>query len=331
MAARQARQDNQDLEEDETEKVFVHESDVGEADEGHKEDQEDERIAAGDDEEGGGGQDDATRKANRAKARKARKEHRRERETLKDERIAQLEQALESVRADVGATKQNITTQNVAMVDQRLNECNQAIALSEQAMAKAVKAGDDEGFMAAMRTRDAARDAQGQLNAYKQASAHESQRQPQTQAVDGRVMDHAKEFAKDNPWFDMNPNTTDRDSRLVFELDKAVKRAGYDEKTALYWEELQERVDSKLPHRLEEVEDTHANTQVRQRDNTSQRRGPALGGGRSSRTGGKGEDVLVPKSVKQAAIDAGYWNDPKERADFLRRYKESVERHKGAR
>lgn len=295
---------------------------------------DDERLADGGDVDTGTDEEIEAKKAARRQARRDRKQHRRNRESEKDAVIANLSREVETLKGHIGGVSTQVTNQNMALVDQRIAEATQARQLADEAMQAAINAKDGKAFGDAQRTRDVALTALHQLNDYKTRATHaiEQSRQAQPQAVDQRMLTYAQQFKQDNPWFVMDTNTTDEDSKSVFRLDASVKNAGYKADTPEYWEELQRRVDNKFPNRLAAAEDD-VNERQNQRDGqhqqertNSQRRGPAMGGGRSERQLGD-RDVAIPRAVREAAEAAGYWKDPAQRADFIRRWKDSTKKY----
>ncbi len=298
------------------------EADDGDDDEAHADDA---RLAHGSEEDG----DREKFREARRQQRRDRKKHRKIQNEQRETELANLRTELAAIRAQQHQTAQGVHGQTVAQVEQRLADVNAAIRLSEEAMAKAMKEQNAEAFTAALNTRDNARQASQQLGAYKQALA-QPQNQPQQQQtaqIDPRMQRHFGDFCADNPWFKADPKNADADSAAVFRLDASVKAAGYDPNTPEYWEELQDRVDRKFPKKIgagiEEEEDT--------RRPANGRRGPAMGGKRSEgRAVGKNE-VYVPAALKSAMLANGSWNDPKRRADVLRRHKEAVDRQKSTR
>lgn len=154
-----------------------------------------------------------------------------------------------------------------------------------------------------------ARNRMDQINNIKQAM---TQARPQTPPLDPRLQANATSWMERNKWFDINGK--DEDSRLTMALDQMVRDAGYAPETPQYWEELDSRIKKHLPHR--------ANSGYNAPRNMEQRGGrpPVAGSGRE--TGGSKGYVLSAERI-QAMKEAGIWDDPKARADMIRRYQET--------
>lgn len=308
------------------------------ADEDDDDSQEDERHAAG---SGESAEESEARKKARAVQRRARKDHRRQREEEKDRTIAALTDRLAAVEGKVGTVEQASSTQTIALIDQRISDATQARDLATAAMEAAVTKQDGKAMGEAMKARDLAIDALRQLGDYKSRyEAHvKAQGQPGSgaqKAPDPALVNHANRFKADNQWVEFDPTKADDDSKKVHRLDAAVLRAGYDPTTPEYWEELQDRVDRAFPAKLAEAaEEDDEDAGASRRSNgqakaaNGSRRGPAMGGGRSNAQLGK-NDIVIPKAVREAAEAAGYWKDPKDRADFINRWKASTKKYGAA-
>lgn len=280
---------------------------------------EDERHAVG-----SGDEDTEARKAARRDARKARKNHRRERDAAKDAELEELRTRLASVEGRVTSVTNASSTQTIAIVDQRISEASQAREFADAALEVAITKNDGKAFREAQKARDLAVEALRQLSDYKRAYTEHAKQQlgASAQGPSPQLVNHAKQFKADNPWVEFNPEAADDDSKKVHRLDASVKAAGYDPNTPEYWEELQARVDRAFPADAAEEEEEESQPARRATAPANGRRGPAMGGGRSSGNLGK-NDIVIPKAVREAAEAAGYWKDPKDRADFIKRWKAS--------
>lgn len=309
-----------------------------ESDDDSDEGDEDERHAVG---SGESAEDAESRKAARRDARKARKNHRREREERTAAENADLRERLAVLEGRVTRVDQTSATQTIAIVDQRISEASQARELADAALEVAITKQDGKSAREAIKARDLAVEALRQLDMYKRAYTENAKNQPQgPQGPNPVLVGYARQFKADNPWINLDPASSDDDSKAVHRLDASVKAAGYDPATPEYWEELQDRVDRKFPNKLAAAgDDDDGDTgdaggtrraAQQSRSESAGRRGPSMSGGRSAANIGK-NDVVVPKEVREAAMSAGYWNDPKDRADFLKRWKASKDKYSAAR
>ena len=148
------------------------------------------------------------------------------------------------------------------------------------------------------------------LNRVKQQN---SQAQNQPSAIDPVLQRHGQSWMEKNSWY--APDSGDEDSAIVLAIDTVLVKEGWNPRTPEYWEELQRRVDKKLPHRAKKSYN---------RDKESRPRSVVTGSGRES-SGSNGGNVgyTLSKERVSAMKDAGIWDDPKARADMIRRYRET--------
>lgn len=180
---------------------------------------------------------------------------------------------------------------------------------------QAVEQANGELAAEAMEKMMLARSRVEQINNIKTAMT--KQQQPQAPALDPRLQANATTWMDKNRWFDINGK--DEDSRLTLALDQMVRDAGYLPETPQYWEELDARIKKHLPHRTNSGYNAPRN--VEQRGG----RAPVAGSGREISSSNKGGYTLSAERV-QAMKDAGIWDDPKQRADMIRRYQEQDKR-----
>jgi hypothetical protein len=132
------------------------------------------------------------------------------------------------------------------------------------------------------------------------------QRQPPP--LDPRLVNQATAWMERNKWYD--PTGQDEDSEVVLMLDKRLAREGFDPTTEAYWQELQRRVEKKLPHRRKS-----GNVGARPRSVVS-------GSGRESSGGNSAGGFVLSAERVQAIKDSGAWDDPKRRSDMIKRFRD---------
>jgi hypothetical protein len=148
------------------------------------------------------------------------------------------------------------------------------------------------------------------LNRIKQQT---QQAQNQPSPIDPILQNHGRKWMEKNDWYD--PNSGDEDSAIALAIDRTLAGEGWNPRTPEYWTELQRRVEKRLPHRgklgYNKLTD-------------SKPRSVVTGSGReSSGSGGGSVGYTLSKEHVQAMKDAGVWDDPKKRADMIRRYREA--------
>lgn len=273
---------------------------------------EDKRLsgadADGDSDDGQDGGSDEVRAARREERRRARERRRKGKEMTLAEldalrrRNEELEQRLRSLE---GRTIQ----QDLRAVDERLSTAQYRAQQAERVLAEAVQNGDGAKTAQALRVRDEALAEARELSAVK---TRFQQAPPEVERVDPRLKTHAQEWMEDNPWYD--PDAKDEDSAIVNTIDNRLAAEGWDPTTAEYWDELQRRVEKRLPH---------LNQNGARKPAPSSRRGPPIGGGREHASASTRKEVYVSPEAKQAMIEAGVWDDPAKRKRVLARMAEA--------
>lgn len=139
-----------------------------------------------------------------------------------------------------------------------------------------------------------------------------SQQQQRPQPLDPRLQKNAEDWMAKNQWYD--PSGQDMDSDLVLKLDDRLVQEGWNPTTSEYWEELDARVKKYLPHRT-------SLGYNKPQGGSQQQRVPVSGSGNNTSGSSKGTYRLSAERVS-AMKEAGMWDDPKARADMIRRYQE---------
>jgi len=147
------------------------------------------------------------------------------------------------------------------------------------------------------------------------------QAQPSPYANDATVKRFAAQFMESNPEYDPSAPRPNSETILIAALDLRVLQEGYDPRTPKYWQVLQKRVDQAMRGRDTGDDDGEGADYGADDAPPPQRsvpRGPSLGNARQPAL--KPGQVYVTPERKRALQDAGYWDDPKLRAQALREY-----------
>jgi hypothetical protein len=120
----------------------------------------------------------------------------------------------------------------------------------------------------------------------------------------------ANDWMERNSWY--SPDSGDEDTAIAKVIDNRLVAEGWDPATKDYWDELDNRLQKRLPHRY-----------TRSQDESPSRRSPrsfVTGSSReSANRGGGNEFVLEPEQVR-AMKEAGFWDDPQKRSRMIKRY-----------
>lgn len=265
-------------------KEEVHEEeDQEEEDQDQEEDQEDDESGSGGDDESEGGESDdgsqsgdadggesaeagkddedqedekpgnlSPEEERRQRKRQEKKERReRARAAREGDRrlIESLTNQLREQNNRLAGLEKNNHQSTVASLDDAISREERNFQLATQKMADAVKKGDDKAFAAAVTARDESRDRwlglknnKTRLQALEQRAGRPSMPKP-------AVLEHAKRFADEHKWYDVQGNNDD--SKIVLAIDESLVKAGFDPETPQYWQELRTRAKKYLPHRFQ--------------------------------------------------------------------------------
>ena len=250
---------------------------------------------------------EAIRSARRDK-RKAKKVYQRQQQQEKDVRFQQLQRQNQDLLARLSAVEVRTHGSELARIDKAIEDQNVRIQYAKMKIAEAAQVSDGEGMANAQEMWFEARRAAESLQNLKNQAATPKQ---QAIAPDRDVQRQAATWMERNSWYD--PSGGDEDSDIALTIDKRMAKEGWDPKNSDYWDELDNRLQKRLPHRYNEESD--------ERSFVKRPKSVVTGSGRESAasSGGRGTFTLTPDQVR-AMKDAGMWEDPQARARMIRRY-----------
>tara|TARA_R110000822_G_scaffold136770_2_gene274252 strand:+ start:1164 stop:2072 length:909 start_codon:yes stop_codon:yes gene_type:complete len=265
-------------------------------------DGEDERLSDSRNEE-----EDEKREARRNERKRRRETQRFARDKSKEEMQWLIDQN-KTLQQRLEAVEHHAISAQKGSLEQNYNYALNSIRAAETALAKAIEIGDGARVPELLRQRDQAMAQATEISRIKTQFS----RQPAPQKSE--VAERANRWASDNSWFNANGN--DPDSLAAKSIDAGLVAEGYDPSTKKYWNELDRRIEARLPHRFADDDDSgYTGSQQ------TGRRGPPVGGTREMSAPGS-KKVFVSAERIQAMRDAGYWDDPVLRQRMLKRYQE---------
>jgi hypothetical protein len=277
-------------------------------------DEADERLADAD-------ASDAERNTKREQNREERRARRARQRAMmeRDKRVlSELAQQNQILAQRLAQLEGRSVHQDRVTIEQRMREAESEQRTAEALLAEAVRSGDGEEHVRALRIRDAAVARANQLAVLRQRAdqAAEQAQQPhqarqQAPQIDPAVVNHGQAWMGQNSWYD--PQARDEDSAIVKIIDDRLASEGYDPKDPGYWKELSKRVERRLPHRAAKAEDPAD-------DRPAGRRGPPVGGSREHAPASTRREVYVSPERKAALVEMGVWDDPKARARYLKSF-----------
>lgn len=282
--------------------------DVGDTDDHDEDDAPVKQEAETQDEEGHADESEEDAEARRIRNRQRRQENKERRkdyvESLKRE-LAARDELLAQQEARLAAVERRTHGADVAAVDAELKKSVDAYNYFKSQMADATNRADGAMAVEAQERMMQAADRAKQLAAIKQASS----RPAQTQApLDPRLKMQAEKWLDRNEWYD--PAIKDTDSRIAKSVDEALHQEGWNPNTEQYWEELDSRLKKYLPHRYNQGYNKPS----------TKPRVPVAGSSRDNGGGTTGYRLSAERV--NALKESGIWDDPKQRAEAVKRYQE---------
>lgn len=280
-----------------------------------EDDDEDEKSLKASDEDDGDDEDEREAIRERRRQEKKERKERREKAIGRDKiELNFLRQRNDELERRMMAVETHTKQSSLSDIDRQINEAVYEAETAERIIAKAVEAGNGEDVTKALRYRDQAVAKAQQLTQYKQQQEQQNQRPAPT--IDKAVEHFASEFMESNKWYD--PQGRDEDSAIVLAIDAKLAQEGYDPRTEEYWDELEARVERRLPEKF-------AKQEKAPRKPTG---GPAVGSGREHAPSSTRKEIYISPERKAAMIEAGVWDDPVLRQRYIKRYAEYDRQHR---
>jgi len=274
--------------------------------------EDDDRLSSGDEEPEAESGNDAEREAIRGRRRLEKVE----RKDRRDKAIGRDKLELDFLRKRNDELERRVSVQEVrshqvdlSNFDSHIAQARNEVEMAERVIAKAVDAGNGADVAQAMKYRDQSIQRTQQLEFAKQNAARQAPAQKPADGMSDLTLHYAKEFLKDNSWYD--PQGRDEDSAIVLAIDQTLVRDGFAPDSEDYWDELRTRTARRLPEKFKPV-----------KSDRTPRGGPAVGSGREHAPASTRSEIYISPDRKQALVDAGVWDDPILRMKYAKRYAE---------
>ena len=119
-----------------------------------------------------------------------------------------------------------------------------------------------------------------------------------------------------NKWYD--PQARDTDSRIAKVIDQDLAAEGWDPADPEYWEELDNRLSARLPHRY-----------AAKTGKEPKRPGPTASARTANPSGKSANTITLSRDRVQAIKDAGAWDDPVRRNKMIKAYANFDKQNRG--
>lgn len=264
-----------------------------------------------------GGEADGDTEEDREALRAARREERRlkkdltkQREASAKHKISALERRNETLERRLAQVENAAVGFQFAQIDRLLEDESTRVEYAKMKATQAAQAGNVAEQMEYMEQFYNAKTKLAQVQMLKQKQLEEA-KQPRNNVPNVAtevVQQNATQWLNSNRWYD--PSGKDTDSRIAKVIDNALASEGWDPSDPEYWDELDNRLKERLPHRY--TGKTGGGDRNRR------------GGTSSGRTDVSGSAVkntfTLSRDRVQALKDAGMWDDPSKRAKAIRSY-----------
>jgi hypothetical protein len=274
----------------------------------HLADHADEPEASQDD---GGDEDhpddtDAVRKA-RSNRRRAKKEYIKRTNEEKDQRLGLLQRQNQELMERLSVVERKTHGADLARYEKAMEDEEYRLRYAQKKMQEATDNSDGEAFTKAQELWYDSRRKLEAMHSYKEQAAKSSSQD--SAPANPKLVRLANGWMERNSWY--NPDAGDEDTQIAKVIDNRLVAEGWDPATQDYWDELDNRLQKRLPHRY-----------TRNTDEPSRRspRSVVTGSSRESSGSASGNTfVLAPEQVR-AMKDAGFWDDAQKRNKMIKRY-----------
>jgi len=300
-----------------------------------EEDKEDGKVEAseedhaddeGQDEESGDEEQDDETEAEREAIREARREERKlkkelskQREASAKHKISALEKRNEDLARRLAAVENTAASYQFAQLDKSIEDEATRVEYAKMKMLQAAQSGDMEGQVEFLEQLTDAKQRLNQAQHYKKQQLEQAKAPKQNvpNEMAAEVQQNATRWLKKNAWFD--PQARDTDSRIAKVVDQELATDGWDPSDPEYWEELDNRLQSRLPHRYTGKGGSNRRSSA----------GPTASSRVANTSSVKPGTIRLSPERVSAIKDAGAWDDINKRNKMIRAYANYDRQNKG--
>ena len=246
----------------------------------------------------------------RREERKLKKDLKRQREISAKNKITALEKRNEELARRLAAVENTTSSYQFAQIDKAVEDEATRVEYAKMKMLQAAQNNDAAAQMEYLEQLTDAKQRLQQVQAYKkqQLEQAKSPKQNVPNELSAEVQRNAEKWLKRNSWFDTQARDTD--SRIAKVVDQELAADGWDPSDSEYWEELDNRLQSRLPHRY-----TGKGSSKNKRS-----AGPTASSRVANETSTKPGTITLSRERVQAIKDAGAWDDVEKRNKMIRAY-----------
>jgi len=254
----------------------------------------------------------------RREERKLKKELQKQREASAKHKISALEKRNEELARRLAAVESTASSFQMAQLDKAVEDEATRVEYAKMRMIEAAQNNDVAAQMEYLEQLTDAKERLKQMQHYKkqQLETASSPKQNVPNPVATEVQQNATQWLKKNSWYD--PQARDTDSRIAKVVDQELAAEGWDAADPEYWDELDNRLQARLPHRY-----------TAKGNSANRRAGPTSSTRATNSAVAKPGTVMLSRDRVQAIKDAGAWDDVAKRNKMIRAYQAYDRQNKG--
>ena len=255
----------------------------------------------------------------RREERKLKKELQKQREVSAKHKISALERRNEELAKRLAAVENTAASYQFAQLDKSIEDESTRVEYAKMKMLQAAQSNDAVGQVEYLEQLTEAKQRLQQAQAFKKQQLEQAktpkQNVPNPMTED--VQRQATQWLKKNSWYD--PQARDTDSRIAKVIDQELASDGWDPSDPEYWDELDNRLSARLPHRYAS------------KGGSQQRRasGPTASSRVANTTTARPGTITLSRERVSAIKDAGAWDDVEKRNKMIRAYAQYDRENKG--
>ena len=255
----------------------------------------------------------------RREERKLKKELSKQREASSRHKISALEKRNEDLARRLAAVENTASSYQFAQLDKSIEDEATRVEYAKMKMLQAAQNGDAEAQIDYLEQLTDAKQRLQQVQYHKKQQLEQAKAPKQNvpNPVAEETQRNATQWLKKNAWYD--PQARDTDSRIAKVVDQELATDGWDPSDSEYWEELDNRLSARLPHRYGAK---GANTNRRSA-------GPTASSRVANTATAKPGTITLSRDRVQAIKDAGAWDNVEKRNKMIRAYASYDRANKG--
>jgi hypothetical protein len=270
-------------------------------------------------------QDEEETDEDRERIREARREERRLKKELNKQRdatarnkISALERRNAELAERLAKVENAAASYQFAQLDKSIEDEATRVEYAKMKMLQAAQSGDAAGQVEFLEQLTDAKERLKQAQYYKKQQLEQAKapRQNVPNEISTEVQQNATQWLKKNSWYD--PQARDTDSRIAKVIDQELAADGWDPSDSEYWEELDNRLSARLPHRY-----------TAKGGQQTRRAGPTASSRVANTTSAKPGTITLSRERVQAIKDSGSWDDVEKRNKMIRAYASYDRANKG--